>query len=184
MYTINAQNHLQSVSEQSFFTAAEILCRLFCKLHHILPRLPNTEITNTMMFAMQLSNYMQLKLQHLFRENLHFLKYSLILILISLFRVIRYRLKFLKNDRFDNRFITADFRKIDLQRVKNDQETVLPLNRREDKMYITVILTDTINYCYNVATHNEYVKSGSNLLTPNKLQPISIQEWTKFKNCF
>ncbi|XP_021923470.1 DC-STAMP domain-containing protein 2-like isoform X2 [Zootermopsis nevadensis] len=58
--------------------------------------------------------------------------------LIMIFKVIRYRLKFLKNDRFDNRFITADFRKIDLQRVKNDQETVLPLNRREDKMYITV----------------------------------------------
>jgi hypothetical protein len=53
---------------------------------------------------------------------------------------------FMKNDRFDNIFITDDFRYIDLQRAKHDQETVLPLTEREERTYITVIFTGTINY--------------------------------------
>ncbi|XP_069674725.1 DC-STAMP domain-containing protein 2-like [Periplaneta americana] len=59
-----------------------------------------------------------------------------LLFLTMIFKVIQYRLKFMKNDRFDNRFITKDFRDIDLQRAKNDLETVIPLNRREKSQYI------------------------------------------------
>jgi hypothetical protein len=70
----------------------------------------------------------------------------LILTYIFLFRVIRYHLKFLTSDRFDNRFITKDFREIDFQRSKHEKETVLPLTRTEKNKYVTVMLTDIVNY--------------------------------------
>jgi hypothetical protein len=68
--------------------------------------------------------------------------------LIYLFRVFIYRFKFLTNDRFDNKFITADFLDIDLQRIKHNQDTALPLNAREKKKYIMVILIGTIYYSF------------------------------------
>lgn len=49
-----------------------------------------------------------------------------------------YRYKFLTKDRFDNKYITKNFRYIDLRRAKLGKETVLPLNHRERAQYITV----------------------------------------------
>jgi hypothetical protein len=64
------------VSSLTLITAAEIavprLCAdYFCKLQHNLPRLLNSETPNTVMFAMLLGNYMQLKLERLFRKTLY-----------------------------------------------------------------------------------------------------------------
>nr|XP_022915645.1 DC-STAMP domain-containing protein 2-like [Onthophagus taurus] len=53
-------------------------------------------------------------------------------------RVMYYRYKFLSDERFDNRFITRDFRAIDLRRAQLGKETVLPLNKRERHLYISV----------------------------------------------
>jgi len=67
-----------------------------------------------------------------------------------LFRAIHYRFKFLTSDEFGNRFITAYFQDIDLNRAGKNLETVLPLNNREERQYIMVIFTD-LGYCFNVA---------------------------------
>lgn len=40
--------------------------------------------------------------------------------------------------RFDNRYVTKDLRDLDLKRVREDRDTVLPLNRRERGKYVTV----------------------------------------------
>jgi hypothetical protein len=58
------------------------------------------------------------------------------------FRVIHYHSKFLKSDEFENRFITANFQDIDLNRAGHNLETVLPLNNREKSCYIMVMFTD------------------------------------------
>ncbi|RZC33618.1 DC-STAMP domain-containing protein 2-like [Asbolus verrucosus] len=42
------------------------------------------------------------------------------------------------NERSDNKYITRNFREIDLQRAKFGKETILPLNHRERKLYISV----------------------------------------------
>ncbi|XP_044264380.1 DC-STAMP domain-containing protein 2-like [Tribolium madens] len=55
-----------------------------------------------------------------------------------LVKVLHYRFRFLTSERFDNKYITRDFREIDLQRAKLGRETVLPLNNRERTMYITI----------------------------------------------
>lgn len=47
-----------------------------------------------------------------------------------------YRYKWLTSERFDNRYLTDDFRTIDLIRTRQDKETVLPLNLRERNQYI------------------------------------------------
>lgn len=49
---------------------------------------------------------------------------------------MRYRYKWLTSERFDNRYITNDLRTIDLVRVRQDKETVLPLNPRERNKYV------------------------------------------------
>lgn len=54
----------------------------------------------------------------------------------NIFRVLRYRYKWLTSERFDNRYITDDLRTIDLIRTRQDKETVLPLNRRERNKYV------------------------------------------------
>lgn len=53
-------------------------------------------------------------------------------------RVTYYRYKFLTSDRFDNKYITKYFYELDLRRVKMEKETVLPLNHREEQVYIKV----------------------------------------------
>lgn len=55
---------------------------------------------------------------------------------LSRSRVLRYRYKWLTRDRFDNRYLTVDFYEIEKQRLQQDKETVLPLNRRERNKYI------------------------------------------------
>ncbi|EFN90000.1 DC-STAMP domain-containing protein 2 [Harpegnathos saltator] len=59
-------------------------------------------------------------------------------ILFMLLRVMRYRYKWLTNERFDNRYLTDDLRTIDLIRTRQDKETVLPLNPRERNQYISL----------------------------------------------
>jgi hypothetical protein len=51
----------------------------------------------------------------------------------------------LTSERFDNKYVTRDFREIDLQRAKLGRETVLPLNHRERKLYITVIPSQSLD---------------------------------------
>ncbi|KAL3288136.1 hypothetical protein HHI36_002584 [Cryptolaemus montrouzieri] len=53
-------------------------------------------------------------------------------------KVIYYRHNFLTKERFDNRFMTKNLVDIDLRRATMSKETVLPLNHRERKRYITV----------------------------------------------
>jgi hypothetical protein len=67
----------------------------------------------------------------------------------ALFRVIQYHFKFLTNDVFENRFITAHFQDIDLNRAGKNLETVLPLNNGEKRQYIMVTFTD-LGYCFTV----------------------------------
>lgn len=50
-------------------------------------------------------------------------------------RVIYYRYKWLTSDRFDNRYILRHMRDIEMRRVKQDKETIFPLNRRERNKY-------------------------------------------------
>ncbi|KAF5297552.1 hypothetical protein FQR65_LT09983 [Abscondita terminalis] len=58
--------------------------------------------------------------------------------LVLVVRVLHYRYKFLTSDRFDNRYITKNFRNIDIRRAQLEKETVLPLNHRERALYINV----------------------------------------------
>lgn len=51
---------------------------------------------------------------------------------------MHYRYKFLTSERFDNKYITKNFRFIDMRRAKLEKETVLPLNHREKKIYVSV----------------------------------------------
>lgn len=53
-------------------------------------------------------------------------------------RVLHYRYKWLTSERYDNRYITNDIRTIDLIRARQDKETVLPLNPREQKRYASL----------------------------------------------
>jgi hypothetical protein len=90
------------------------------------------------------------------------LKCRLVLILthIFLFRVIHYHMKFLTSDRFDNRFITKDFREIDFRRTKHNKETVLPLTRLERNKYVMVMLTDIVNYSPAAAVVSKKKQTG------------------------
>ena len=58
---------------------------------------------------------------------------------------MHYRQKWLTNERFDNRYLTEDLRKIDLIRAKKHKETVLPLNPRERNKYIPLKSITLIN---------------------------------------
>lgn len=51
---------------------------------------------------------------------------------------MQYRYRFLTSERFDNIYITKNFRYIDMRRAKLEKETVLPLNNRERKLYVSV----------------------------------------------
>lgn len=55
---------------------------------------------------------------------------------------MQYRYRFLTSERFDNIYITKNFRNIDLRRAKLEKETVLPLNNREVLLYVPV-------YCFS-----------------------------------
>ncbi|XP_058794429.1 DC-STAMP domain-containing protein 2-like [Phymastichus coffea] len=57
------------------------------------------------------------------------------LFLFLFLKVAYYRYKWLTSDRFDNRYILSHMREIDLRRVKQDKETIFPLNRRERGKY-------------------------------------------------
>ncbi|GLV39594.1 uncharacterized protein CBL_08340 [Carabus blaptoides fortunei] len=57
---------------------------------------------------------------------------------VIVLRVIYYRYKFLTADRYDNKYITREFREIDFRRAQMDRETVLPLNNRERLKFINV----------------------------------------------
>lgn len=54
------------------------------------------------------------------------------------FRVLIYRYRFLTNDGFDNKYVTEDFFQLDMRRAKHNRETVLPLNKKEEKLYVKV----------------------------------------------
>lgn len=51
---------------------------------------------------------------------------------------MQYRYKFLTSERYDNKYITRNFRNIDLRRAKLGKETVMPLNKREKNFYVPV----------------------------------------------
>lgn len=56
--------------------------------------------------------------------------------------------------RFDNRFITKEFRELDLKRLREGRETTLPLNTRERAKYVTVCVGTIINIIYiHICSH-------------------------------
>ncbi|XP_059050497.1 uncharacterized protein LOC131845449 [Achroia grisella] len=61
---------------------------------------------------------------------------SLFLLLI-IFRAKYYQHMFETRSRFDNRYITKEMRDLDLKRLRQGRDTVLPLNRRERIKYVT-----------------------------------------------
>ncbi|KAL0811276.1 hypothetical protein ABMA28_009692 [Loxostege sticticalis] len=61
---------------------------------------------------------------------------SLFLLLI-IFRAKYYQHMFETRSRFDNRYITKEIRDLDLKRLREGRETILPLNRREREKYVT-----------------------------------------------
>ncbi|KAL4702049.1 hypothetical protein ACJJTC_012497 [Scirpophaga incertulas] len=62
---------------------------------------------------------------------------SLFLLLI-IFRAKNYQHMFETKSRFDNHYITKDIRVLDLKRLREGRETILPLNRRERLKYVTI----------------------------------------------
>ncbi|XP_072932438.1 uncharacterized protein [Epargyreus clarus] len=61
---------------------------------------------------------------------------SLFLLLI-IFRAKYYQHMYETRSRFDNRYVTKELRDLDLQRLQEGRDTVLPLNRRERAKYVT-----------------------------------------------
>ncbi|XP_018322438.2 DC-STAMP domain-containing protein 2-like [Agrilus planipennis] len=64
---------------------------------------------------------------------------------LAVIKVIYYRHKFLTSETFDNRYITQDFRQLDMRRAHMEVETVLPLNHRERKKYVSSTSIRLIN---------------------------------------
>ncbi|CAH1985245.1 unnamed protein product [Acanthoscelides obtectus] len=54
------------------------------------------------------------------------------------FKVVYYRYRFLTSDAFDNKYITKQFREIDMARARLGKETVLPLSNREKQDYVRI----------------------------------------------
>lgn len=73
-----------------------------------------------------------------------------------LYRVLYYRYKFLTDERFDNRFITKDFRAIDIRRAQLGKETVLPLNQRERNAYVNVSTIHIIDRSSSLGGNQNY----------------------------
>ncbi|CAH1109561.1 unnamed protein product [Psylliodes chrysocephalus] len=57
-------------------------------------------------------------------------------IILLVCKVLIYRYRFLTNDGFDNKYVTEDFFQLDMRRAKHNRETVLPLNKKEEKLYV------------------------------------------------
>lgn len=49
-----------------------------------------------------------------------------------------YRFKYLTSERFDNVYITSYFREIDRRRAKAAKETVMPLTKKEQQIYVPI----------------------------------------------
>lgn len=58
--------------------------------------------------------------------------------------------------RFDNRYITKEFRELDLKRLREGRETVLPLSRRERAKYVTV---NYLSSLYFILIYSGLIKS-------------------------
>ncbi|XP_049771090.1 DC-STAMP domain-containing protein 2 [Schistocerca cancellata] len=59
--------------------------------------------------------------------------------LIIFFRAVYYWRKYMTNDKYDNRYITKEFYKLDENRSRLGHETILPLKNREKRKYITMV---------------------------------------------
>ncbi|CAG9857121.1 unnamed protein product [Phyllotreta striolata] len=57
-------------------------------------------------------------------------------IILMFIKVVLYRYRFLTQDGFDNRYVTEDFFQLDMRRARHNRETLLPLNKREEKLYV------------------------------------------------
>lgn len=66
-----------------------------------------------------------------------------------------YQQMFETRSRFDNRYVTKELRDLDLRRLRQGRETVLPLNTRERAKYVSVI-------ALKVSLHITIVDFGSN----------------------
>ncbi|XP_037295750.1 uncharacterized protein LOC115449449 isoform X2 [Manduca sexta] len=62
---------------------------------------------------------------------------SLFLLLI-IFRAKYYQHMYETRSRFDNRYVSKELRDLDLKRLREGRETILPLNRREKAKYINI----------------------------------------------
>ncbi|XP_030764756.1 uncharacterized protein LOC115888990 isoform X2 [Sitophilus oryzae] len=58
--------------------------------------------------------------------------------LYMVFQTAYYRIRYLTSERFDNIYITKNFRDIDRRRSKIGRETVLPLTKKESKTYVPI----------------------------------------------
>ncbi|KAL1513928.1 hypothetical protein ABEB36_003266 [Hypothenemus hampei] len=63
---------------------------------------------------------------------------SMLFFTYLIFQVIFYRFKYLTSEKFDNIYITKNFRKIDQRRAKTGKETVLPLTKSEQQTYVPI----------------------------------------------
>ncbi|NXN32786.1 DCST2 protein, partial [Nycticryphes semicollaris] len=66
-----------------------------------------------------------------------FLHFSFCAILYLYLQAVRYRYRYLRDDTFDNVYITRRFRELDLRCAEEGRATVLPLSGRECRRYIS-----------------------------------------------
>lgn len=81
---------------------------------------------------------------------------------------MEYRYRFLTSERFDNVYITRNFREIDMRRAKLEKETVLPLNNRERKLYVSVCVFEFV-----FLTLKLYFQTGSIFLAKPEKKGLS-----------
>ncbi|CAB3367403.1 Hypothetical predicted protein [Cloeon dipterum] len=55
--------------------------------------------------------------------------------IIIFYKAFKYHMKFKTNDRFDNYYVTREMREIDLARIKQGKEPILPLTSSEKRLY-------------------------------------------------
>ncbi|XP_014816715.1 PREDICTED: DC-STAMP domain-containing protein 2 [Calidris pugnax] len=68
-----------------------------------------------------------------------FLHFSFCAILYLYLQAMRYRYRYLRDDTFDNMYITRRFMELDLRCAQEGRATVLPLTRRECRRYISPV---------------------------------------------
>ncbi|NWU53381.1 DCST2 protein, partial [Dromas ardeola] len=87
--------------------------------------------------AMDIMEGVRLRLEPARRVLGLFLHFSFCAILYLYLQAVRYRHRYLRDDTFDNMYITRRFVELDLQRAEQGRATVLPLTARECTRYVS-----------------------------------------------